>query len=38
MAAPLLNIFCDFRNYQTGHDVFGQETKKQLVFKEGKMT
>jgi len=23
-----MNDFCDFRNYQAGHDVYGQETKK----------
>ena len=22
------NDFCDFRNYQAGHNVFGQETEK----------
>jgi hypothetical protein len=36
MAAPLLNIFCDFRNYQTGLDVFDQETEKATGLKEGK--
>ena len=23
-----MNDFCDFRNYQAGYDVYGQETKK----------
>jgi len=27
-----MNDFCDFRNYQSGHDVFGQETKKATGF------
>ncbi len=31
-----MNDFCDFWNYQSGHDVFGQEMKNATDLQEGK--
>jgi len=33
-----MNDLCDFWNYQAGHDVFDQETKKATGLRKGKKT